>query len=186
MKAPHIISLSIISMSVLFGCSDKAENPQKNEENELITTVHLHLTKEGDSTKIAHAVWKDLSPDDEAGRSIDTLLLDTSSVYQGVIELMDESKNPAIDITKEVEEEKDDHLFIYRQNPLESSIRFSVERTDKDSKNLPVGLQFKLSTRNLQGPSLLLVSLKHQPGTKNGDEGLGDTDLDVKIPVKIR
>jgi hypothetical protein len=61
-----------------------------------------------------------------------------------------------------------------------------VELTDKDSKNLPVGLQFKLSTRNLQGPSLLLVSLKHQPDIKNGDEALGDTDLEIKIPVKIR
>jgi len=173
-------------MSVLFGCSDKAENPQKNEENELITTVHLHLKNENDSSKIAHAVWKDLSPDDEAGRSIDTLFLDTSSVYQGIIELMDESKNPAIDITEEIEAEKDDHLFIYRQNPLESSIRFTVERTDKDSKNLPVGLKYTLNTRNIPGSSTLIVTLKHQPGTKNGDEGLGDTDLDIKIPVKIR
>jgi hypothetical protein len=186
MKNLQTLSLPIISMTVLLGCSDKAENPQKNEENELITTVHLHLMKENDSTKIAHAVWKDLSPDDEAGRSIDTLFLDTSTVYRGFIELMDESKNPAIDITEEVEAEKDDHLFIYRQNPLESSIRFSVERTDKDSKNLPVGLRYTLSTRNLQGPSLLLVSLKHQPDIKNGDESLGDTDLEIKIPVKIR
>jgi hypothetical protein len=183
----HTISILPISGLIFFGaCKDKAASPVPNEENELITKVHLHLIAENDSTKTGHAEWIDLSPDDEAGRNIDTLRLDTSTTYLGEIELFDESKNPPVNIGEEVAEEKDDHLFIYRQDPLESSIRYTIERTDKDSKNLPVGLMFKFTTKNISGNSRLQVVLKHQPGSKNGSEAPGDTDLDVWFPVKIR
>jgi hypothetical protein len=176
----------LLGIALISTCKDKANDPVKNEENELITKVHLHLVNANDTTKMAHAEWVDLSPDDPAGRTIDTLVLDTATQYLGEIELFDESKNPVINISKEVEKEKDDHLFIYRQDPLESSIRFSVEISDKDSRNLPVGLKFKVNTKNLTGTTKLNVILKHQPGTKNGSAEPGDADLDVWIPVKIR
>jgi hypothetical protein len=183
---------SFLPLSCLAGllafsaCKDDADDPKKNEENELITKVHLHLVKESDTTRMAHAEWKDLTPDDPVGRSIDTLILDTATTYLGEIELSDESKNPPVNISDEVAEEKDDHLFIYRQDPLESSTRFTVEISDKDSRNLPVGLKFKLSTKKIQGITKLNVILKHQPGTKNGSPDPGDADLDVVFPVKIR
>jgi hypothetical protein len=177
---------ALSSLLIFSSCKDEADAPKPNEENELITKVHLHLVAENDSTKMGHAEWIDLTPDDEAGRSIDTLRLDTSMVYLGEIELSDESKNPPVDITEEVEEEKDDHLFIYRQDPLESTVKFTVDRTDKDSKNLPVGLKFKFTTKNISGNSRLRVVLKHQPGIKDGSEAPGDSDLDVWFPVKIR
>jgi hypothetical protein len=182
-------SFSFIALSGLLifsSCKDKADAPKPNEENELITKVHLHLVAENDSTKMVHAEWTDLSPDDEAGRSIDTLRLDTGMVYLGEIELLDQSKNPPVDISEEVGEEKDDHLFIYRQDPLDSTVKFTVDRTDKDSKNLPVGLKFKFTTKNVSGNSRLRVVLKHQPGIKDGSEAPGDADLDVWFPVKIR
>lgn len=176
----------LLGLALISACRDKADDPKKNEENELITKVHLHLIPENDSSRFVHAEWIDKTPDDDAGRSVDTLRLDTSTVYLGEIELEDETKNPSVDITEEVAAEKDDHLFIYKQNPLESSIRFLVEPTDRDSKNLPVGLKFKLTTKNLQGNSSLQIILKHQPGTKDGTAGPGDTDLDIWFPVKIR
>lgn len=180
-------SIFAISSLLLFAsCKDKADSPIPNEENELITKIHLHLVGETDSTKMGHAEWIDLTPDDTAGRSIDTLLLDTGTVYLGEIELSDESKNPPVDISEEVEEEKDDHLFIYRQDPLESTVKYTIELTDKDGKNLPVGLRFKFTTKNISGNSRLRVILKHQPGSKDGSEAPGDIDLDVWFPVKIR
>jgi hypothetical protein len=182
-------SFSIIALSSLLmfsSCKDEADAPKPNEENELITKVHLHLVAENDSTKMVHAEWSDLTPDDEAGRSIDTLRLDTGMVYIGEIMLSDESKNPAINRTEEVANEKDEHLFIYRQDPLESTQKFTVERTDKDSKNLPVGLKFKLTTKSVSSQSRLQVILKHQPDIKDGSEAPGDADLDVWFPVKIR
>ena len=178
--------LAIGSLLVYSACKDKASSPKANEENEIITKVELHLVSQSDSSKTVHAEWKDLTPDNEAGRSIDTLRLDTGTVYLGEIELKDESKNPAVDITEEIAGEKEDHLFIYRQNPVESSIRFTAECTDLDSKNLPVGLKFRLSTKNLSGNSSLQVILKHQPGIKDGSPDPGDTDLDVWFPVNIR
>ena len=76
----------------LSSCHDRADDPKKNEENELITKVKLHLTKEGAGNQMVHAEWKDETPDDNNNRVIDTLRLDTSSVYFGEIELEDETK----------------------------------------------------------------------------------------------
>ncbi len=186
MKKNPLYYVVIPFLLALASCDDKSDDPKKNEENELITKVKLHLVKVGDSNKMVHAEWKDETPDDNNNRTVDTLQLDTNCVYTGEIELEDDTKSPSIDISDEIAKEKDDHLFIYRQDPLESSIRFTVERTDRDSKNLPVGLKFKFTTKNLSGNSRLQVILKHQPGIKDGSEAPGDTDMDVWFPVKIK
>jgi len=174
----------LASASILFSCSDKADNPKKNEENELITTVHLHLTKANGA--MAMATWKDLTPDDLAGRTIDTLFLDDSTSYTGRVELKDQSKSPEVDIKAEVKEEADDHLFIYKQTPTTAVPFFDLVRTDKDSKNIVLGSTFNLITSSSRGKTGLNILLKHQPGIKDGSETQGDTDVDVVIPVVIR
>lgn len=165
---------------------DHADHPDHNHENELITTIHLHLKQDSTGTE-SHIAWRDITPFDQNERTIDTIMLDTSVSYTGRIELLDESKSPAVDVTNEIEKEKDEHLFIYRQNPLEStSPKFDAVRTDTDSKGFPVGLTFRLTTKNISGNSGLNIVLKHQPGTKNGTDGPGDVDMDILFPVKIR
>jgi len=182
-KTNYLLAV-LASASILSSCSDKADDPKKNEENELITTVHLHLTKaNGD---MAMATWKDLTPDDLAGRTIDTLFLDDSTSYTGRVELKDQSKSPEVDITAEVKEEADDHLFVYKQTPATAVPFFDLVRTDKDSKNLVLGSTFTLTTSTPKGKTGLNIILKHQPGIKDGSEGLGDADIDVVIPIVIR
>ncbi len=164
-------------------CSDKSDDPIKNEENELISTVQLHLTgPEG----MVMAKWKDLSPDDEAGRTIDTLFLKDSTLYTGTLELLDESKSPVVNIGDEVKSESSDHLFVYGEMPEATPPRFVVKRTDKDANNLEFGMNFTLKTNGQTGQTNLHLVLKHQPGAKNGTSDPGDTDLDITFPVKIR
>jgi hypothetical protein len=179
------ISFLVLGLAAgTFSCKDKADDPKKNEENELITTVHLHLTKSGGGMVMAN--WKDLSPDDVAGRTIDTLFLEDSTLYTGEIEFKDDTKSPAEDITEEVEEEGEDHLVVYQQTPEVSPAWFTITRTDKDSKNLEVGLKYTLQTAGLKGKTGLRVMLKHQPGVKDGSATPGDADVDVVFPVVIR
>jgi hypothetical protein len=175
---------SCLSLFYLAACSDKADDPKQNEENELITTVHLHLTKPGGTSTMA--TWKDLTPDDANGRMVDTLFLEPSTLYTGMIELKDESKSPAVDISAEVKTEAVDHLFVYKQTPPSTPVYFNIVRTDKDSKNLETGLEYTLQTNATKGKTGLNVILKHQPGEKNGSESPGDTDIDVVIPVVVR
>ena len=176
-----------LAAAMSFNSCDKADDPKKNEEGELITKVHLHLdTINGtDTSMAAHAEYLDLTPDDPAGADIDTLILEKNREYLGKIELADHSKSPEVDITEEIEEEKDDHLFLYQQDALMGD-KFSVTITDTDTKGKPLGLRFRLNTKGLTGDTRLRVALFHLPGTKTGNEVSGDADLDVWFPVKIR
>jgi hypothetical protein len=171
-----------LAAAMSFNSCDHADHPDHNHENELFTTIRLHLKQENTGTE-SHIEWRDITPFDQNGRTIDTIMLDTSVSYTGRIELLDESKSPAKDVTKEIEKEKDEHLFVYK--PAVNKF-FSVIRLDKDSKNREVGLQFKIDVKNLPGDTVLNVVLRHQPGVKDGSEGPGDSDLDVWFPVKIR
>ena len=101
-------------------------------------------------------------------------------LYTGKVELLDETKTPAGDISAEVKKEANDHLFVYKQ-VVESPQIIKIDISDKDSKNLPVGLEFTFTALN-KGTGKLNVVLKHQPGEKNGTPGPGDEDVNVEIP----
>lgn len=181
MKSNQI--LPILFACALLGCSKKEENPAPNEENELITTVILHVTPPGGT--MVNAQWKDLTPDEPSGRTIDTLRLADSTTYSGYIELFDDSKSPADNITTEVKTEATDHLFVYKTIAPLTTDQLSVTRTDKDANNREVGLTFSLKT-GATGMGSLQVILRHQPGVKDGTEAPGDSDVDITIPVKIQ
>ena len=174
-----VFSLLAIGLIGFSSCKkDKAEEPKKNEENEVITTVKISLTST--SGAVLAASWKDLTPNDEAGRTIDTLKIDSGLVYTGKVELLDETKSPADNITAEVKEEANDHIFIYTQVPATPEL-IAIARTDKDSKNLETGLEFTLTALN-KGVGKLNVILKHQPGVKDGTSAPGDEDINIEIP----
>ncbi|HRH33774.1 MAG TPA: hypothetical protein PKY12_01900 [Catalimonadaceae bacterium] len=179
-----ILKLAILSSAIGFSTySCKEENPTPNEENELITTIRLRLTDSNGAT--LSAAWKDLTPNDGAGRSIDTLLLNDSTEYSGTIEFLDETKNPVRDLTEEIRNESKDHLIVYKAvSPLANN-NLEVTRTDKDQNNFEIGLTYSLKTRFVGNGSIQII-LRHQPGEKNGTETPGDSDVDVLIPVVIR
>lgn len=149
-----------------------------HDESELITTVKISLTSP--SGTVVSASWKDLSPNEPLGQTVGTLNLDSGLVYNGKVELLDETKTPADDISAEVKKEADDHLFVYQQVPGNTEI-IKIEATDKDSKNLPLGLEFKLTAIN-KGAGKLNIVLKHQPSEKDGTKGPGDEDINIEIP----
>jgi len=184
MKKNSLIFSALAGSFILFSSckKDKVEDPKKNEENEVITTVKIHLTPPGGG--MAMATWKDLTPADAAGQSVDTLRIDSGIVYTGRVELLDETKNPFVDRSLEVKKEDYEHLFVFKQEPVTPAF-FEVKITDKDKNNLPVGLAFTFEGKK-RGVATLNVILKHQPGVKNGSEAPGDSDVDIKFPVKIK
>jgi hypothetical protein len=158
--------------------SCKKDHDHDHDESELITTVKISLTSP--SGTVVSASWKDLTPNEPLGQTVGTLNLDSGLVYNGKVELLDETKTPADDISAEVKKEADDHLFVYQQVPGNPEI-ITIEATDKDSKNLPLGLEFKLTAIN-KGAGKLNIVLKHQPGEKDGNRGPGDEDFNIEIP----
>ena len=108
----------------------------------------------------------------------DTIRLDSNCTYFATILLLNETASPVDTISNEVLEETDDHLFCF--TPSGSSA--SVTVTDRDGNNLPIGLQSTWITTSA-GSGTMNVTLHHQPGIKNGDCALGETDVEVLFVV---
>jgi len=177
-KSNYFLLAASVALLGIQSCKKDDHDDHNHDENELITTVKISLTPVSGPT--ASAKWKDLTPNEPSGQMVDTLKLDSGLVYTGKVELLDETKTPAGDISAEVKKEANDHLFVYKQ-VVESPQIIKIDISDKDSKNLPVGLEFTFTALN-KGTGKLNVVLKHQPGEKNGTPGPGDEDVNVEIP----
>lgn len=175
-----LIVLAVVASSLVACKKDDEDNHQ--EENELITTVKLTLKNNQNSTDSTVAVWKDLDGEGGQNPTIDSLKLKANTVYIGNIQLLDESKNPVDNITEEVAEEAVDHLFVYKTS---SGLGLTIERTDKDSKNLPIGIATQFTTTTAATGNIEVI-LRHQPSVKDGTETPGSTDVDVFFPTKIK
>jgi len=185
-----LIALVLLTASLTWwGCEDDPASPGEGNEQELITKVVLTLTESGTGTKVS-AIYNDADGPGGAAPSIGALTLKAGSSYSGQIELFDESKSPAVNLTEEVAKEADAHQFFYTpQGELVG--RLTITITDKDSKNLPLGLAFTVTVS--AGPAVtgsaansLNVVLSHYDRvTKNGRDRSNETDIDINVPVSI-
>lgn len=150
-------------------------------ENEVITTLRILFTDSANTADVRTAEFRD--PDGPGGVAydrFDTIRLDSNRTYFAEILLLNETASPADTISNEVLEEANDHLFCF--DPTGSSA--SVTITDRDGNNLPLGLQSTWQTAS-SGTGTMKVSLHHQPGIKNGNCSLGETDVEVEFVVEV-
>jgi|JI7StandDraft_1071085.scaffolds.fasta_scaffold51652_2 hypothetical protein len=188
-KTTRIIFSVIVISSVFYSCKDKDKdpsNPAPINPQELITTVKLTLTDASDSNNTFTVQWKDADGPGALAPVIDTLLLDTSKTYNAVVSVLDETKSPVDDITKEIKEEAEAHQFFYT---LSSNLtgRVSITRTDKDLNNLPVGLELQLSTTaGTSAQGTLNVVLSHYDGVPKTASPSAESDIDITFPVRLK
>jgi hypothetical protein len=186
-KNNHFSFLAVAAMSILTAVTFSACN-NKEDEGELITTVKLSLSVTG-GTPMVHT-WQDL---DGAGGNA-PLLPDTiklgqitpgGDAYVGTLEFWNEQNGNKEDITLEVKNEAHDHFVCYDISSLSlPPAGLSISATDKDKNNLPIGLSTEWKPMG-KDFGVVVVRLKHQPGTKNGTCAVGDTDVEVTFPYKI-
>ena len=181
----------LLGLSLALGTSsckkdDNTVNNPPAEEGETITTVNLHFMNAADSS-VSTFTFSD--PDGPGGNlpvQFDTIRLSTNSSYYMAIELLDESKNPAEDITEEIEEEDEEHQFFFTS----TTPNFGIAYLDMDANGNPVGLLNAVSTFNATSPGHpFQVGLQHQPGVKApapGDPNAGDTDIDLTFSLEIQ
>lgn len=176
-----LVFLAALSLT---GC--KKDDTSEPEENELITTVTLNFTEAG-TTNVRSVTWKDADGDGGAAPTIGKLSLAPNKTYNLTVQVLDESKTPIADITEEIEDEAEEHLFVYTPTPANL---LTVAITDNDSRNFPVGLT-GTATTGAAGTGKLQVVLRHQPPVggnpvKNGTVGPGSTDFDGTFDVEIK
>jgi hypothetical protein len=180
----HILVLaSIIILAA--SCSD--DDPAVVNEEELITTVTVVLTPQSGGDIIT---LKSIDLDGDGPNEPEISVsgnLTANTIYTGVTTLLNETVNPAENITEEVEEEGVDHQFFYAfKNSLAST-----SYLDTDENGEPIGIEFTLTTASA-GSEVLTVTLIHLPdkngnNVANGDitNANGGTDAEASFPFII-
>ncbi len=169
-----------MSTLVLSSCKrddDEPDDPHNHNEEELITTVELQLHATDGTHASAH--WSDVDGPGGDYPIIDTLVLDTNKTYSLHIEFLDESGDEVHDLTHEIEEEGSEHIVCYDETIDE----LSITRTDSDGV-YEIGLTSDWVTTNASSGNVT-ISLKHQPGVKDGTCTPGETDVEVVFPTLI-
>lgn len=169
----YLFAIALGGMISLSGC--KKDDPEPDDENELITTVVLTFSKTGEPDAVFK--WKELS----GTTTVDTIKLSASAVYELKATFLNEAETPVEDKTEEIKEEDDEHQVFYFSSP---SGLITLVYQDADKNSLPVGLSMRATTGSAANGTLRVV-LRHQPGVKDGSFGPGSSDADVTFPVVL-
>ena len=175
-SVPTIVVAGLLLLVIPACDKNKVDEPDPHNEEELITTVQLEFTGKGTTR-----TFEFRDPDGDGGEApgVDTIRLDTSAVYDVSIKVLNESVDPAEDLTTEIQEEKAEHLFCFTPN----NVDISVSITDTDG-SYPLGLESGWQTGNA-GSGTVKVVLKHQPDVKDGTCDPGETDVEVNFETII-
>ena len=167
-----IIAISILTLGFM-SCSNDDDNPEIVNEEEIITTMNVNLVAGGTTVTLQSQDLDGDGPDTPVITISDNLAANTT--YTGTIVLLNETETPAEIITEEVEEESDEHQFLFNFTGSISEITYS----DEDGNGNPVGIMFELTTGDA-GAGTLQITLRHEPKKPNdgtlADAG-GETDI---------
>ncbi len=173
--------------AALFAFSCKKDDHNHTNESELITTLRYTLVPASGGAPIV-LTFKDLDGDGGNAPMITNGTLAANTVYNGTLELLNESKTPAENIGNEIQGESTEHQFFY----VLTGANLTVKYADQDTKGKPLGLKTQLSTQQASAGKLQIV-LRHEPNkdAANVANGLitnagGETDIEVSFDITIR
>ena len=188
MKTLKTIGNGLFAMVLLLSVSCSSDDdtptiPKVVIEEEIITTATITLTPEATGTPVT------LQTRDADGDGPNPPVITVSgnllsgTVYNGSIELLNETESPAGNVTEEVEEKANEHQFFY---DFSEGLNATIETTDVDDNGYPVGIEFKLTTA-AASTGRFTVTLRHEPKKPNtgiSDAG-GSTDIETTFDLTI-
>ena len=186
MKTIKQIALLLIFSLTFVACSD-SDTPEVVVEEEVITTMNITLTPDGDGEVITISS-QDLDGDGPTAPEITGGTLVANTTYNATIALLNETESPAEDITEEIDELADEHQFFFAESGLSTTFSYS----DEDADGYPVGLSFSITTAD-SATGTITVTLRHEPtksadGVSTGDitNAGGSTDIEVSFPITVQ
>ena len=179
--------------------SCEVDDPEKEEVPELITQVILRFEPHAGGQPILVTAT---DPDGEGVKDIEIdepirlAPLTTYNLSIALINDLADATQPEYDVTEEVREEADEHIFFFGWNGdpfsaptgngnIENALG-PVIYQDEDVNGLPLGLETQWSTSSGSIGELRII-LKHQPDLKSeqSDAQTGETDLDVTFQIIV-
>ena len=184
MKTVKFLSTTIFATALIFSCSsDDDSTPEPVLEEEVITTMTITLEADGQADVILQT--QDLDGD---GPDLPVVTvsgsLSSNTNYSGSITLLNETEDPAENMTEEIEEEDLAHQFFYS---VGSGLDAETDYNDADSEGNPLGLDFVLSTYSASSGSITFT-LRHEPNKPNMglEDAGGETDIEATFNVSIQ
>lgn len=176
------LMLLALTACLLTACDNNEQDVAPTDDNEAITTATLQLTSKTNAAEIVTATIDNLTTTPDVSKAV--LNLKPNTAYSARILLANKNVTPTVDVSAEVKNEQNDHLFTY--SPA-TGLNLTVAITDRDTNPTPypVGLTADI-TAGAVSTGRLNVVLRHQPNTKNGTTASGTVDLDVNFDVIIR
>ena len=185
-------------------CTD-VENPDNEDEGEVITTVELRLTPQAGGDALTFT-WTD--PENDGDPVVDVVDLSDETEYDLSVSFFNALEDPPEDITPEIVDEADEHQVFFTgtavQGPATGDNPGAVlthAYADVDADGSPIGLQNTLSTGG-DGQGSLVVTLRHLPAqggapvktatlaedaAAGGLDSLpGEVDAQVEFSVTVR
>ena len=185
--ALRFASLSAAAVAAFFvtACSEHGSDPHDHADHDVVTTIVLELTAAGPAMAPQRVTWEDLDgPGGANPNRIDTIVLIPGVTYTGRVTIANRSVSPEEDLTPTIEAERDNHQFFYTLSEGLGTLTI----TDKDSRQLPVGLAFDLVQSGSAQAGTLGLQLSHfdNAASKNGTTPSDETDVSVVFPVVVR
>ena len=186
----YALAALVIAPLTLTAC-DTGEPDDGAGDEELITRVEITLQNDDDLSDQVTITVSD--PDgDGAGLTFSptSITLRPGATYIGTIELTDTINNE--DITEEVEDEAEEHLFRYAFSPASAGTITATDSetdysaTDENGGDFAVGLAFRaVVSANASGTGTLDALLYHfDDAPKTSSTATSDEiDVDVSFPV---
>jgi len=174
------------------------EGDAHNEEEEVINEIVLTFTPTAGGDAVT-ATWVDADGEGVGNPTISDINLAADTEYDLSITLANTLGMEPEDITAEIMEEAEEHMFFFgftadifsdpagdgnidnRQDPLVYS--------DQDANGNPVGLLTKwITAGSTSAAGEFRIVLKHQPDEKTttSDSTVGGTDIDITLPINIQ
>lgn len=183
---------------LIFSACD-SDDPQKEDVPELTTKVTLTFTPVGGGTAVVATA---VDPDGLGVQPLTTggaIVLGKTTAYTLKLALINElakPTDPEYDITSEVEEEGDEHMFFFSwtnnvfSNPTGNgnvdNRADAINYEDEDKNGLPIGLSTSWTAADAAASGKFQVLLKHQPGLKSANSTSADGEDDVNITFDIQ
>lgn len=197
------LTFLMLSFSLFEGC--KKDDPKPEDVPELITKATLTFTPNGGGTAV---VVTATDPDGEGVQDISVdgpINLAANKTYVLTLSLINSlaaTTAPEYNVTDEVEEEGDEHMFFFSwtndafSNPAgngnvdnrNDAINYTGGANSKDANNRPLGLSTTWTSAVSAASGSFRVLLKHQPNLKSdsSDSNTGETDLDLTFTLNVQ